>query len=91
MSIKPRLACADHLSFRCDSDIGQLAALRQGLGIGACQRNIARKQADLIAILSDQISFDLEMWVVMHEDLKNNASIRAVFEHFAEHLPRLIK
>ena len=91
ISIAGRAITANHLSFRCDSDIGQLAALRQGLGIGACQKNIARKQADLIAILSDQVSFDLEMWVVMHEDLKNNASIRAVFEHFAKHLPRLIK
>jgi len=91
ISIAGRAITANHLSFRCDSDIGQLAALRQGLGIGACQKNIARKQADLIAILSDQVSFDLEMWVVMHEDLKNNASVRAVFEHFAEHLPRLIK
>ena len=91
ISIAGRAITANHLSFRCDSDIGQLAALRQGLGIGACQKNIARKQADLIAILSDQVSFDLEMWVVMHEDLKNNVSIRAVFEHFAEHLPRLIK
>ena len=91
ISIAGRAITANHLSFRCDSDIGQLAALRQGLGIGACQKNIARKQADLIAILSDQVSFDLEMWVVMHEDLKSNVSIRAVFEHFAEHLPRLIK
>ena len=69
----------------------QTRCIKTGSGIGACQRNIARKQADLIAILSDQVSFDLELWVVMHEDLKNNASIRAVFEHFAKHLPRLIK
>jgi len=50
ISIAGRAITANHLSFRCDSDIGQLAALRQGLGIGACQKNIARKQADLIAI-----------------------------------------
>lgn len=91
ISIAGRAVTANHLSFRCDSDIGQLAALRQGLGIGACQKNIARKQTDFIAILPNQVSFHLEMWVVMHEDLKTHNSARAVFDHFVEHLPRLIK
>lgn len=91
ISIAGRSITANHLSFRCDSDIGQLAALRQGLGIGACQKKIAEKEDDLIAILPNQISFDLEMWVVMHEDLKTHGSYRAVFNHFVEQLTRLIK
>ena len=90
ISIAGRAITANHLSFRCDSDIGQLAALRQGLGIGACQKNIAKKQTGLISILPDQISFDLEMWVVMHEDMKKHRGFRAVFDHFVEHLPRHI-
>ncbi len=91
ISVAGQAITANHLSFRCDSDLGQLAALRQGLGIGACQKNIATKQADLIPILPNQVSFELEMWVVMHEDLKTQSSIRAIFDHFVEHLPHFIK
>ena len=90
INIAGRAITANHLSFRCDSDIGQLAALRQGLGIGACQKNIAKNQTDLIAILPDQVSFDLEMWLVMHEDLKTHRSFRAVYDHLVEHLPNHI-
>ena len=89
LSVAGRSITANHLSFRCDSDIGQLAALRQGLGIGACQKNIAKKEKDLIAVLPNQVSFDLEMWVVMHEDLKMHRSFRAVFDHFVDHLSHL--
>ena len=81
----------NHLSFRCDSDIGQLAALRAGLGLGACQKNIAKAEGDLIAILPAQIQFDLTVWLVMHEDLKSQASVRAVFDYLAKHLPAVLK
>ncbi len=91
ISIAGRAITANHLSFRCDSDIGQLAALRQGLGIGTCHKNIAKKQTDLVAILPDQISFDLEMWVVMHEDLKTNITARIIFDHLVKYLPRTIE
>lgn len=79
-----------HLSFKCDSDIGQLAALRNGLGIGICQKNIANKHSELISILSDQVMFELEAWVVMHEDLKIHSSSRAVFDHLVESLPSMM-
>jgi DNA-binding transcriptional LysR family regulator len=36
--------------FRCDSDIAQLAALRAGVGIGGCQKGIARRSKDLVPI-----------------------------------------
>ena len=81
---------SNDLSFRCDSDIGQLAGLRSGLGIGACQSFVAQRDPSLIGVLSDQFSFDLEMWVVMHEDLKANRITRAVFEHCVEQLPKFI-
>ena len=42
-------------SFRSDSDLAQLAALRAGLGIAGCQVPIARRDADLIAVLPDEL------------------------------------
>lgn len=90
MILNGRPITPDDLSFRCDSDIGQLAALRAGLGIGVCQRIIAKSDPNLIEVLPTQIQIALEMWIVMHEDLKSHQSARAVFEHLAKELPNAI-
>ena len=71
---------------RTDSDLGQLAALRAGFGIGACQPAIARKDHNLVPVLTDQFSFELEAWVAMHEDLKSVRRMRLMFDHLVEGL-----
>ena len=87
MSLNGHSIHPDDLSFKCDSDIGQLSALRAGLGIGVCQRAIAKSEPELVEVLPTQIQIALEMWIVMHEDLKAHQSARAVFNHFAKELP----
>ena len=77
---------ADDFSYRCDSDLGQLAALRAGLGIGLCQKSIATRDADLVPVLPDEFAYSLEMWVVMHEDLGNNRRVRLLFDHLSDAL-----
>lgn len=66
------------LSFRSDSDHAQLAAIRAGLGIGICQVPIGTRDG-LVRLLPD-FQFDLETWVVCHEDLRDLARIRTVFD-----------
>ena len=78
------------LSFRCDSDIGQLALLRAGLGIGACQKNIARNEPDLVPMLADEISIVFDVWLVMHEDLKTDIAARLLFDHLSAQFPTVI-
>jgi DNA-binding transcriptional LysR family regulator len=68
------------LALRTDSDLAALAAVREGLGIGACQLAIARKTPALRRVLPS-ITFELEVWVVMHEDLAGVRRVRAVFDH----------
>jgi DNA-binding transcriptional LysR family regulator len=70
-------------SFRCDNDLAQLAALRAGVGIGGCQHNIARREPDLQAVLAEKISFELEMWLVMHRDQRESRRVRLLFDHLA--------
>jgi DNA-binding transcriptional LysR family regulator len=72
--------------FRCDSDLAQLAALRAGVGIGACQENIARRDPNLIPLLGDSLTFSLEIWLVMHEDIRATPRIRRLFDHLARGL-----
>ncbi len=71
-------------SFRSDSDLAQLAALRSGFGIGICQHDLARADPNLVPILPDQFSLPLETWIVMHEDLRASPKLRAVFDFLAE-------
>jgi DNA-binding transcriptional LysR family regulator len=73
----------DMFALRADSETAQLAYLRAGYGIGACQRQIAAADPNLVPILRDQFGFDLEVWVVMHEDLKTDRRMRLLFDHLA--------
>jgi len=72
-------------AFRCDNDLGVLAAIRAGFGIGVCQYGIATEPR-LVAVLPEEFRLDLEMWVVMHEGLRTNARMRLMFDHLATHL-----
>ena len=73
-------------SFRSDSDVAQLAALRAGAGIGVCQLPLAARDPSLVRLLPDLFEYPLETWMVTHEDLRGVARIRAVFDHLADGL-----
>jgi DNA-binding transcriptional LysR family regulator len=70
-------------SLRTDSDLAQLAALRAGYGIGACQVGIARRDPDLLRVLPDAFAVPLETWLVMYEDLRASPRVRRAFDHLA--------
>jgi DNA-binding transcriptional LysR family regulator len=81
-----RLRPPENLVLRTDSDLAQLAAIRNGVGIGVCQMKIA-KTSGLVRVLPG-ISSQLDCWVVMHEDLKTVKRIKLVFDHLAMHLAK---
>jgi DNA-binding transcriptional LysR family regulator len=72
-------------AFRCDSDLGQYAALRAGFGLGICQVALAKRDG-LVPVLARAVGFELGVWVTMHRDLKSSRRIRLMFDHLAEHL-----
>lgn len=65
------------LAVRTDNHAAQLAAVRAGLGIGVCQERVAR---GLVRVLP-KLQFPLEMWVVMHEDLRASPQVKRAFDH----------
>lgn len=73
----------EFFSFRCDSDIGQFSALKAGVGFGMCQYPLARRYPDLVPVLPGEIEFELDVWIVMHEDLKTSRRMRLMFDHLA--------
>src|SRR5271165_5955845 len=73
-------------AFRCDNDLAQLAALRTGFGIGMCQTGIARRDPNLLPLFSKRFKVDIEIWIVMHSDLRRNSRMRALFDYLAVRL-----
>jgi DNA-binding transcriptional LysR family regulator len=73
-------------AFRCDNDLAQLAALRAGFGIGICHTGIARRDPNLLPLFSKQFKIELEIWIVMHSDLRRNSRMRALFGYLAVRL-----
>jgi len=76
----------EHFALRSDSPLAQLAALRAGYGIGACQRALARRERQLVPVLPEAFGLDLDTWLVMHEDLRANRRVRLVYDHLFEAL-----
>jgi DNA-binding transcriptional LysR family regulator len=72
-------------AFRCDSDVGQYAALKAGFGVGFCQVGLAKRDG-LTPVLGDELGFDLGVWLVMHKDTRASRRSRLLFEHLAAYL-----
>jgi DNA-binding transcriptional LysR family regulator len=85
----PRQLTHEAFAFRCDSDLGQLAAIRAGFGIGACQYGVA-SATSLVAILPRDFHFDLEVWVVMHEALRKSTRTKLMFDHLVAEMSRYV-
>jgi len=81
----------EDFDIRTDHVGAQMALLRAGLGIAACQFNVAHRDPDLIPIPIRQFIFEREMWVVMHPDLRRTRRIRLLFEHLVRGLTRYVK
>jgi len=82
----PMRVTRELFAFRCDNDLAQLAALRTGFGIGMCQTGIARRDQNLLPLFSKRFKVEMEIWIVMHSDLRRNSRMRALFDYLAVRL-----
>jgi len=73
-------------ALRTDADLAQLAALRAGFGIGVTQLGVGRRDPDLVPLLPGALKFEIEMWLVLHKDLRGTKRVRLLFDHLAEGL-----
>jgi DNA-binding transcriptional LysR family regulator len=76
----------NHFALRTDSDLAHLAAVRAGFGIGFVQHGIARRDPNLVPILPDEISLSMDMWLVLHEDLRASRRLRLMMDHLGKGL-----
>ena len=73
----------EHFALRTDNDLAALAALRAGFGIAICQCGIGRRDPALLRLFADSFELHMDTWVVMHEDLRRSALMRALYDHLA--------
>ena len=66
-------------AFQCASAIGQLEAVRAGLGLGVVHHFIAGRHPDLVAVLPERQA-TRAYWIVEHEDTRGLGRIRAVHD-----------
>ena len=71
----------EHFALRTDSDLASLAAIRAGFGIGIAQVNLARRDPALVRLFAAELALPLDMWIVMHEDLRPTLRVRRLFDH----------
>jgi DNA-binding transcriptional LysR family regulator len=81
----------DSFTLRTDNDLAQIAALRAGFGVGACQTRIAARDPDLVPVLEGQFRYEMELWVAMHEDLKTSRRMRMMFDWLVEGLGAYVR
>jgi DNA-binding transcriptional LysR family regulator len=76
----------EEFALRTDSHLAQLALIRAGAGIGVCQVGIARREEALVRVLAEEFSYALDLWVVMHEDLRASQRMKRVYDFLATEL-----
>ena len=76
----------EQFRFRSDSANAQLAALRAGVGIGACFVKLGQRDADLIRVLERQMTFQREVWLAIRADASATRRVRLLFDHLAKRL-----
>ena len=64
-------------NFQCASAIGQLEAVRAGLGLGVLHHFVAVSHDDLVLVLPERQA-ERSYWIVEHEDTRGLGRIRAV-------------
>lgn len=76
----------DLFTFRCDNDLAQIAAIRAGAGIGGMQIGLARRDPDLLPVLPEILTFNLDMWLVMHGDQRQNQRVMSLYRYLTQEL-----
>ena len=69
--------------FECASVVGQLEAVRAGVGIGFLHDYVAAKNPGLVRVLPE-VAVIRSYWIVSHDDVRQLARVRAAYEWIVE-------
>ena len=74
-------------NFQCASAVGQLEAVRAGLGLGVVHHFVARSHDDLVPIFPERRALR-SYWIVEHKDTRGLGRIRAVHDFLLRSVER---
>lgn len=67
-------------TFKCASVLGQMEAVKSGIGIGLLHDYAVSSRDDLVLVLPD-VQFTRTYWIISHADTARSAPVRAVHNH----------
>jgi DNA-binding transcriptional LysR family regulator len=76
----------EHFAFRTDSILAQIEAIASGVGIGGTHLAIAARFPRLVRVLPELRVPPLEVWVVMHQDLRGDSAVKVVYDALSKSL-----
>ena len=82
------LAGPSAAAMRCDNLVTQFSALRAGMGVMALPLYMARTVPDLRRVLAAEFDVALDLWLLVHRDLRPVARIDTVFGFLADAIRR---
>ncbi len=85
------IVSAGDFCLRSDNDLAQLALLRAGAGIGGMQTQMGLRDKAMVPVLHRQVVLPLEMWLVMHEDLRESRRVRLMHAFLDERLTAYVR
>jgi DNA-binding transcriptional LysR family regulator len=72
---------AERIAFRSQSFIARLAAVRDGVGIGVLGYFMGEQEKSLVRLPFPVSDSNVNVWLLIHVDLRQNARVRAFAEH----------
>jgi DNA-binding transcriptional LysR family regulator len=83
LNFMPELYGPGYSRLECASAVGQLEAVRSGVGVGILHDYAASHDARLQMVLPD-IAFERSYWIITHVDLRRLSRVRAISDFIIE-------
>ena len=80
LDVRSELGLEGARMFQCASVIGQMEAVKSGMGVGLLHDYAARGHDDIVLVLPD-IRFIRTYWIVTHADIASAAPVRAAHDY----------
>ena len=77
---------AEQFSIIGNSGVALWEMVKRGLGLAVMFEDLAEVTPEVEAVLQNEISAEVPVWLVTHGELKTNARIRAIFDILSEEL-----
>ena len=76
----------DRIVFRVDSQVGMVAAVRYGMGLGMLLCLLADEETELVRLAEPIDELDTDLWILTHPALKGVARIKAFTDFLYDRL-----